>query len=119
MLYETAFQPKIALYFIVSGILSGVFFDIKKISLFFIHKKIFVEHFFTFFAWIFTLFTFYYSNLIINFGEFRLYCVIVFAFSVLFERLIATKLLAKHVAKCYNKFRFRKNGKSDERKEKI
>lgn len=119
MLFEATFQPKIILFFAVAGFLSGFFFDLKRVFLFFLPKKQVFNHIFSFLAWVFTLLTFYFSNLNTNFGSFRLYGVAIFALFATLECFLSQKVFAKQLTKWYNNFRFKANERKSERKEKI
>ena len=119
MLFEAAFQPKIMFFFAVAGLLGGLFFDVKRIFLFFLPKKQIFDQIFSFLAWLSTLLTFYFSNLNINFGSFRLYCIAIFALCATLERFLSQKVFAKQLIKWYNDSRLKANERKSERKEKI
>ncbi len=102
MLYETLSQPQIFLFVVIFGFLSGILFDIKKI----LKKSIknqFLEHFFTFFCVFLVCLIFFFINLKLNYGEFRLYILFSFCLSLTIERLFIGNLLEKPLQKCYNK----------------
>ena len=109
MLYESLSQPIIFLFLCLSGFVSGFLFDLKNIlSIYFKRNKI-ISQILSFFAVFLTFFMYFFTNLKINYGEFRFFSIIAFAISLLLQRFIIKNFLAKPVIKCYNKFKEKHN----------
>lgn len=102
MLYETLNQPIIFLSFLILGLFCGLIFDFGNfIKFLFSNKKlpsIIIDIIQTFII-LYLLFLF---NLIINYGQIRLFIILVFTFSFIIERYIVGKFVAKFYIKCYN-----------------
>lgn len=123
MLYESLAQPLIFLCMTAGGILSGVFFDIQKMLMFFLNqnkpfKKLnsFLKHIFIFFSVFSILFTFFYINLKVNYGQLRFFTVLAFALSLSIERFFVGSFLAKPIKTCYDKFKENKRTRHGRRK---
>lgn len=86
MLYETLSQPLIALYLLLSGLGSGLFFDAGNLVYSIFPKKWF-RIFLDIICMLLTGLVFFLVILYVNYGELRLYQVIIFALAVILERL--------------------------------
>ncbi len=116
MLYETLSQPKIFALIVLAGFLSGFLFDFKQILLSVFKKNKILNHILSFFALFFVIFSFFLTNLKINYGEIRFFTIFSFYLSFSIQRFISQNFLAKQIAKCYNKYKGKTNGK---RKDKV
>lgn len=116
MLYETLSQPKIFVLIVLAGFLSGFLFDFKQILLSIFKKNKILNHILSFFALFFVIFAFFLINLKINYGEIRFFSIFSFCLSFSIQRFISQNFLAKPIAKCYNKYKGKINGK---RKDKV
>ena len=119
MLYETLSQPNIIIFISLSGLISGLIFDLKNIVLFlFGNGKILNEILLGLCSFL-TLQILYFSNLYINFGEIRFYIILVFFVSFFFQRFLSKKFIAKLIKRCYTyieNIKLRTKDKSDENK---
>lgn len=104
MLYPTLNQPFVVFVLIISGALSALTIEILSILSFLSGKDKFTKNLFDFFKSIIFFAIVFFTNLIYNFGQFRIYVILVyFASFVLFQFLL--KLLwTKCIKKCYNNF---------------
>ena len=105
MLYPTANQPIIIILVVLTGLVSGLFFDISKALCFLSGNDKVSKEIFNFFAVILSSTTLYFVNLKFNYGQFRFYVVMVFFASLSFERFLSKVLWTKVFAKCYNSIR--------------
>lgn len=118
MLYETLSQPKLLLFFLLTGFISGFIFDIGNfIKFLFSNKKIsniildFIETFLV-------LFFIFNINLKINYGVIRFFPIFIITFIFWLERITIGKIVAKTYLKCYSllikftKYIWRKNDKT-------
>lgn len=111
MLYESLSQPYTFLIYTICGFLLGFTFDIKNIILhLFKNKRIFV-YIFDFISVIFLLFSFFLINLRFNYGEFRVFSILIPFLSFLIERHISVNFVANPISKCYNNIRIKRNEK--------
>lgn len=105
MLYETLNQPSVFLYLFLIGLLCGLIFDaINLLNYFFSHNNI-VKQIFLFLGICSVFFIFSRINLIVNYGDFRLFPFLAFFGAIFIERITIGFLFAKIVDKCYNKIR--------------
>ena len=111
MLYETLSQPKIFAIIVLTGFLSGFLFDFKQILLSIFKKNKILNHFLSFWALFFVFFAFFLTNLKTNYGEIRFFLIFSFYLSFSIQRFISQNFLAKPIAKCYNKYKEKINGK--------
>ena len=113
ILYQTLDQPKILLYLFLFGFLFGFIFDIKNIlNLFLFKNNLFLLNLCDFFAIFSVFFAYFYLNLKINFGEFRLFSILTYWLSFAVQRFLSLNFLAKPCAKCYNKVKDKINGRT-------
>lgn len=110
MLYPTINQPYVILIIFLVGFASGILFDIANILSKLSNDK-FAKVLFDFLAVIFSFFILFYSNLHINYGQFRFYIVAIFLLAIMIERFISKILWTKCIKKCYNKLKEKKYGK--------
>ena len=93
MLYPTLNQPIVMLVMFFVGFASGFLFDFA-----FLLKKSLKDLkatniFFDFLACIFSFVIFFVTNLYINYGQFRIYVVVVFIFACLLQRVLSKQLI--------------------------
>ena len=115
MLYPTMNQPLVVLMVFLAGIASGVCFDIAKVLTFLSGKDKYSKAIFEFLATIISLFMLFLVNLKFNYGQFRLYVLLIFALSLIIEQFFLQLLWTKLLSKCYNRHIWKKK---DKRKEK-
>ena len=93
MLYPTLNQPLVMLVMFFVGFASGFLFDFA-----FLLKKSLKDLkatniFFDFLACIFSFVIFFVTNLYINYGQFRIYVVVVFIIACLLQRVLRNQIL--------------------------
>ena len=93
MLYPTLNQPLVMLVMLFVGFASGFLFDFA-----FLLKKSLKDLkatniFFDFLACIFSFVIFFVTNLYINYGQFRIYVVVVFIIACLLQRVLSNQIL--------------------------
>ena len=114
MLYPTLNQPVIFIVIFAVGLSSGLLFDIARILTYLSGNDKYSKGLFDFLAVIFSFGILFYSNLAVNYGQFRVYVVITFLLALFFERLLSKILWTKCIKRCYNNFK----EKRDERRKK-
>jgi len=116
VLYPTLNQPIILLVVFVSGLASGLIFDIFKIIVLLSGNDKITKHFFDFLATMFSFLLLFFVNLYFNFGQFRLYVIIVFLISFTLQRLFSKFLWTKLLSKWYSSIaRRKKRGRKKEK----
>lgn len=93
MLYPTLNQPLVMLVMFFVGFASGFFFDFA-----FLLKKSLKDLkatniFFDFLACIFSFVIFFVTNLYINYGQFRIYVVVIFIIACLLQRVLSNQIM--------------------------
>lgn len=114
MLYPTLNQPLVFLVILAVGLASGLLFDLANILTILSGKDKFSKGLFDFIAVIFSFGVLFYSNLAVNYGQFRVYVLLTFLFAILIERLLSKILWTKCIKKWYNNIK----EKRDERRKK-
>lgn len=112
---ETESQITIILIIAVCGFFSGFLIDFFKLIFIKLKKYHLIYIFYNFLSYFCVFFVFYFINLYKNFGEFRFLSTFCFFLFFVLNRITVSKFLAKHIQKCYNKFKVGKG----ERKEKL
>lgn len=102
MLYETLNQPSILLIFLITGLLSGLVFDVGNFVKFLCSNKKVPKVILDFIETFFILCIFFKVNLQFNYGVFRFFPIIIFLLSFTIERFTIGKLVAKFYLSCYN-----------------
>lgn len=105
MLYSTLVQPSTFFKLSAFGFLAGVVFFI---FIFLIKKVVrfrLLNYFLHFFAYLFAFFCFFLSNLIFNFGEYRLFSFVAFFVSFFISNFFTSKILCDFVFGWYNKIK--------------
>lgn len=95
MLFETLSQPLILLWIVASGILCGFIFDLSNLLFKLSNCNKIFRYFLDFFSVIITAFVLFLVILKINYGDLRLYEILIFTLFVLLQRATIGKLLAK------------------------
>lgn len=93
MLYPTLNQPIVMLVMFFVGFASGFLFDFA-----FLLKKSLKDLkatniFFDFLACIFSFIMFFVTNLYINYGQFRIYVVVIFIIACLLQRVLSNQIM--------------------------
>ena len=93
MLYPTLNQPIVMLVMFFVGFASGFLFDFA-----FLLKKSLKDLkatniFFDFLACIFSFVIFFVTNLYINYGQFRIYVVVIFIIACLLQRVLSNQIM--------------------------
>lgn len=92
MLYPTLNQPLVMLVMFFVGFASGFLFDFA----FLLKKSLKLKAtniFFDFLACIFSFVIFFVTNLYINYGQFRIYVVVIFIIACLLQRVLSNQIL--------------------------
>lgn len=105
ILFETLNQPYILMWLTLSGFLSGIFYDISDILTFLCNNNKIVKNIFSAIATILSFFVLYIVNLLVNYGQFRIYVFVVFFLFLLLEQITLGKVIAKTKDWCYNIFK--------------
>lgn len=119
MLYESLSQPLIILCVLSVGIAAGMIFDVGEFANYFFNKNKVSKQILLIICTIISALLLYFVNLKVNFGRFRIYILLLFASSFIFERFTIGKLWTKLLQKCYNmlvKLKNWLNGKINGRK---
>lgn len=103
MLYPTLNQPLVIVVMFLVGLTGGVILDIGRILSSILGGQKFSRHFFDFLSVLFSSFLLVKANLSVNFGQFRIYVLIIFLLSLLLERFLSKILWTKLLSKCYTK----------------
>ena len=85
----------------LAGMTSGLFFDVARI-LSTLAGDVWAKHILDFFATILSFAILYFSNLIFNLGQFRIYVLAVFLLSFALERFFSKILWTKLLSKWYS-----------------
>lgn len=101
MLYSTLNQPIVIIAMFVVGFFCGVIVDFFRILSTILSGQKFARHFFDFLVMIFSCLLFIFTNLKVNYGQFRLYIICVFSLSLALERILSKFLWTKLISKCY------------------
>ena len=104
ILFETLSQPYIILFVIMSGFLSGLFFDISYIISFLCNDNKIVRNILEFISVVCAFVVLFIVNQIFLYGQFRLYVLTFFVLSLAVEQFTLGKLIAKTRNWCYHIF---------------
>lgn len=105
MLYPTANQPLIIVVMLLTGFLCGIMFDSFRCLTYLSGGDKWSKHFFDFLATILSFVLLFFANLWTNYGQFRLFVVILFLLGFAIERIISKFLWTKLVIRWYNIFK--------------
>lgn len=111
MLYPTLSQPLVFLYLVLAGLVGGLVYELALIVAKICGNRTFAKQIMLFFATILCAGLFFVVNLSINYGEFRIYALLTYVFTILLEWIILGKFFAILSQKCYNIFNGRKQKK--------
>ena len=89
MLYPTLNQPLTILAIFLVGLASGVIVDIGRLLASLIGGQKYSRHFFDFLAVIISCALLLLTNLKVNYGQFRLYVILIFLLSLALERFLS------------------------------
>ena len=99
MLYPTLNQPYVFIIIFLTGLASGLLFDLANfLSLLFNNNKI-IKQLFYFLSTISTGFLLFAVNLVTNFGQFRIFILLSFIFALTIERFTLGHLINKFLDK--------------------
>ena len=119
MLYQSLSQPLIIVMTAVAGLLGGATFDLARIfTLFFGARKI-TKHCFDFIATVVCAGLLFLTNLHFNYGQFRLFVLLIFLICFAFERFFSSFLWTKLLKKWYSSIVQRRNECGKRKKIKI
>ena len=104
MLYPTVNQPIIIVVIFLTGLLCGGIFDIFKLLTAICGNDKITKSFFDFLTILFSFFIFFFVNLKINYGQFRIYVIVLFIAGLTLERLIIKLIWCKLIKKWYSAF---------------
>lgn len=102
MLFETLSQPKLLLIFVLTGFLCGFIFDLFNFLKFSSKNHKILSFIFDFISSISCFVIYFLINLKYNFGQFRVYTLLIFLIGFTIHRLSIGKILAKTFLWCYN-----------------
>lgn len=102
MLYETLLQPEILFWIVLTGFLTGIVFDVAKFICFLCENNKVVRFILDIVATFFACFVLFCVVLKLSYGEIRVWHILCFFASLLFERASIGKLVAKALGLCYN-----------------
>lgn len=107
MLYPTLNQPIVILFMFLAGLLAGFVFDLFKALSFCCEKIKFVNIFFDFLGVVFSFVILWGTNLLVNFGQFRFYVLLIFLLAFIFQRYLS-KFMFKVIKSLKNKKKIEK-----------
>lgn len=105
MLYPTISQPLVILGIFCASLICGLLFDLSNILTYLSGNDKNSRYIFQFFATILSFTLIYFVNLYLNYGQFRVYILLIFGLSFTLERFFSKLLWTKLLIKCYNKFK--------------
>ena len=105
MLYPTLSQPFVALMIMCCGLLCGMIFDVSNIIVYLSGGDKLSKNIFDFISIIICSFLLFLFNLIFNYGQFRIFILIIFLIFFYIERFFSKVLWTKLFKRCYNKLR--------------
>lgn len=101
MLYPTLNQPAVIFAMLGVGLVSGLLIDGGRILAWLTGEGSFARHFFDFIALFFSCGLLIFVNLMVNYGQFRIYVFVIFILSLMLERFLSKILWTKLISKCY------------------
>ena len=102
MLYPTLNQPLVFLFIFLTGLASGLLFDLANFLLVFVNKNKIMKQIFYFISTIFSFALLFITNLFCNFGQFRFFVILTFLFALIIERFTLGKFINKTINKTTN-----------------
>lgn len=109
MLYEALTQPTIFIVLSLGGFLSGFFFDVKNVLSYCCKNNRFFTQILLFLSTLLTFLIYFFLNLRMNYGEFRIFPIFAFVLSFCIQRFLINNFLANPIVKCYNKHKDKKH----------
>ncbi len=110
MLYEVLSQPITILSLLLTGMACGILFDAAHLILAFCNKNKVLRQILYFICTILSAFFVFYINLIVNYGRFRIYVLLVFSIGFALQKFTLGKLFTRFINLCYNKTKERQTG---------
>lgn len=114
MLYPTTNQPIMLIVLAVSGILSGIIFDVFSLLSKLLKSEKYIYHFFDFLGVVLSFSILFIINLFLNYGQYRVYILPMFFAGFIVQKLISKFLWTKVVKRCYNSIRKTKEVSSEQ-----
>ena len=105
MLYPTLSQPFVACMIAMCGMLGGGVFDLSNLVKFLSGGDKLSKNIFDFISIIICAFLLFVFNLFFNYGQIRIFVLIIFLIFFSLERFLSKVLWTKLVKKCYNKIK--------------
>lgn len=102
MLYPTLNQPVVILVMFAAGIVGGLAFDACRILSILAKADKTAKHILEFLATLICFILFFVGNLFFNYGQIRVYTILIFLLSFALERKLSQKLWTKLVEKWYS-----------------
>ncbi len=103
MLYPTVNQPIVIIAMFFTGLACGLIFEIFRFLTFLSGNDKISKNFFDFLAVIFLFALFFIVNLAVNYGQFRVYVILIFLIGFAVEEIILKILWTKIIEKCYTR----------------
>ena len=103
MLYPTVNQPIVIIAMFFTGLACGLIFEIFRFLTFLSGNDKISKIFFDFLAVIFSFALFFIVNLAVNYGQFRVYVILIFLIGFAVEEIILKILWKKLKKKCYTR----------------
>ena len=103
MLYPTVNQPIVIIAMFFTGLACGLIFEIFRFLTFLSGNDKISKNFFDFLAVIFLFVLFFIVNLAVNYGQFRVYVILIFLIGFAVEEIILKILWTKLIEKCYTR----------------
>ena len=103
MLYPTVNQPIVIIAMFFTGLACGLIFEIFRFLTFLSGNDKISKNFFDFLAVIFSFALFFIVNLAVNYGQFRVYVILIFLIGFAVEEIILKILWTKLIEKCYTR----------------
>lgn len=113
MLYPTLSQPLVFLCLILAGLIGGLVYELALIVTKICGNGRFTKQIMLFVATIMCAVLFFVVNLSVNYGEFRIYALLTYVFTIILEWIILGKFFAILSQKCYNVLNGRKQKKKN------
>lgn len=117
MLYPTINQPIVFIVIFSVGLASGLLFDFAHILTYLSGNDKYSKGLFDFLAIIFSFGILFYSNLAVNYGQFRFYVLLTFLFAMFIERVISKILWTKCIKRCYNNLKEKRDARRKKEKD--
>lgn len=104
MLYQTLQQPKLLVVFLITGFVCGSLFDVGNFIKFLCLNKKIAIIILDLIQTAIVLFIIFIVNLQFNYGEIRIFPLLIFLFAFVIEKITLSKMFVKFYKACYNRF---------------